>query len=104
MRGDRRHPYGILRSARKRRRRLRPADFPRAALCALRSAFARLLGLFAAAVSAVSALLQKNTAARMPIAAESGAPSFSAAADAVPEYARAAGCAEWIYCYYPAWR
>lgn len=87
MRGDRRQPYGILRSARKRRRRLRPADFPRAALCALRSAFARLLGLFAAAVSAVSALLQKNTAARMPIAAESGAPSFSAAADAVPEYA-----------------
>jgi 3D (Asp-Asp-Asp) domain-containing protein/uncharacterized protein YabE (DUF348 family) len=86
MRGDRRQPYGIPHSARKRRRRLRPADFPRAVLCALQSVFARLLGFFAAVFSAASALRRKDTAARTQIAAAPDAPSFFAAADAVPAY------------------
>ncbi len=82
---DQRQPRSADRTLISRRRRLRPAGLVRAALASLRSFFARLLGLLAAAVSALSALLQKKRAAQT--AQVSASPSFSAAADAVPAYA-----------------
>lgn len=86
MRFDRRQPHSTARTPRKRRRRLRVAELPRAVAAALQSAFARLLGWFAAVFSAVSALLQKSHSAQ-PAIAVPAVPSFAAAAEAVPEYA-----------------
>lgn len=83
MRADR--PHSKARTLPQRRRRLRIAELLRAVLAALQSVFARLLGLFAAAASAISALMQKSHAAQS--ADISASPSFSAAADAVPAYA-----------------
>ena len=87
MRGDRRQPHSTALNLRKRRRLLRPAELTRAAFAAPAIGFRAFCSAGLPPYSMPSPRCCKRTIPRNRQSPPPAAPSFSAAADAVPDYA-----------------